>query len=309
VSTLHVYAGDDGAQWRTLFAAQAPEIACVAWPEAIDPSAVSWIACWNPPDGFFAGFPNLRTVFALGAGVERLIARADLPPQVDLVRLVDAGMAAQMVEYAQLGVLLWQRRCFDYRAQQAQSVWHKLAPIARADTRVGVLGLGAMGAAVASALEESGYRVWGWSRRAHHIDRVRCLHDASGLAELLGETDVLVNTLPSTAATRGLLDRTRLALLPAGALVVNAARGDQLDAAALLQLLDAGHLGGALLDVFDPEPLAADSPLWRHPRIVITPHVAATTLPDPAVAQIVDNLRRLRSGEPLSGMVDRRAGY
>lgn len=306
---LHVYAGDEGATWRALFAAQAPEIDCIAWPDAIDTSAVTWIACWNPPDGFFAGFPNLRTVFALGAGVDRLVARTDLAPHVALVRLVDAGMAAQMVEYAQLGVLLWQRRCLDYRTQQAQAAWRKLPPIARADTRVGVLGLGAMGGAVAAALDEAGYRVWGWSRRAQQIDGVRCLHEASGLTELLGETDVLVNTLPSTDATRGLLDRTRLAQLPTGAMVVNAARGDQLDATALLELLDCGHLGGALLDVFDPEPLPPDSPLWRHPRIVLTPHVAATTLPGPAVAQIVDNLRRSRHAEPLVGLVDRGCGY
>ena len=306
---LHVYAGEDGATWRALFTTQAPEIDCTAWPDTVDAAAVTSIACWNPPDGFFAGFPNLRTVFALGAGVDRLVARTDLAPHVALVRLVDAGMAAQMVEYAQLGVLLWQRRCLDYRAQQAQAAWRKLPPIARADTRVGVLGLGAMGGAVAAALDEAGYRVWGWSRRAHQIDGVRCLHEASGLAELLGETDVLVNTLPSTDATRGLLDRTRLAQLPTGAMVVNAARGDQLDPTALLELLDGGHLGGALLDVFDPEPLPPDSPLWRHPRIVLTPHVAATTLPGPAVAQIVDNLRRSRQGEPLVGLVDRGCGY
>jgi glyoxylate/hydroxypyruvate reductase len=306
---LLVYAGDESVTWRALFASQAPDIACVAWPDAVDPAAVTWIACWNPPEGLFAGFPNLRAVFALGAGVDRLVARTDLAAHVELVRLVDAGMAAQMIEYAQLGVLLWQRRCLDYRAQQLQAVWRKLPPIARGETRVGVLGLGAMGGAVAAALAQAGYRVWGWSRRARQIDGVRCLHEASGLTELLGETDVLVNILPSTMATRGLLDRSHLAQLPAGALVVNAARGDQLDAAALLDLLDSGHLGGALLDVFATEPLPTDSPLWLHPRIVITPHVAASTLSGPAVAQVVDNLRRAHSGGPMSGVVDRSTGY
>jgi glyoxylate/hydroxypyruvate reductase A len=166
-----------------------------------------------------------------------------------------------------------------------------------------------MGGAVAQALAGLGYACGGWSRTARTLDGVRCQHGADGLDALLETSDVLFNALPSTADTRGLLDRARLARLPRGAMLVNASRGDQLDAVALVDLLDAGHLSGALLDVFAVEPLPADSPLWSHPRITITPHVAATTLPAPSVAQIVANLRRSLAGEPLRGVVDRARGY
>ncbi len=309
MSVLRLHAGDDGPLWRALFAEHAPDIACSTWPEPVDPAAVAWVACWNPPAGFFAELSNLRAVFALGAGVERLLARDDLAPHVPIVRLLDAGMAEQMVEYALLGVLGWQRRLPDYRVQQAHAQWHKFPPMARVDTRVGVLGLGRMGGAVAQALPGLGYSCSGWSRTPRMLDRVRCLHGTEGLDALLETSDVLINTLPSTAGTRGLLDRARLARLPRGAMLVNASRGDQLDAVALVDLLDAGHLSGALLDVFAVEPLPADSPLWSHPRITITPHVAATTLPAPSAAQIVANLRRSLAGEPLQGVVDRARGY
>lgn len=309
MSVLRLHAGDEGPRWRALFAALAPEIACSTWPDPVDPATVAWVACWNPPDGFFAGLSNLRAVFALGAGVDRLLARDDLGSHVPIVRLLDAGMAEQMVEYALLGVLMRQRHVLDYRLQQQAALWRRHPPVARATLRVGVLGLGAMGGAVAAALAGLGYSVAGWSRNRRVIEGVVAHCGDEGLAELLARSDILVNTLPSTPATRGLLDFARLSQLPVGAFIVNASRGDQLDDAALLRLLDADHLGGALLDVFAVEPLPAGHSLWRHPRVSITPHAAAATLPEPSVAQVAENLRRMARGEPPSGLVDRQRGY
>lgn len=309
MSVLLVYAGDEGERLRALLAAAAPGLEVVAWPTSVPAARVAMIACWQPPPGFFLQFTRLRVVFALGAGVDRLVARDDLPARIPIVRLLDAGMAEQMVEYALYGVLTWQRRMLDYRDRQSRRQWHRQPPIARAQTRVGVLGLGVMGGAVATALAEMSYPTFGWSRRARDLEGVHCVHGADALGPLLENTDVLINALPSTPDTRKLLDRARLARLPPGAFVVNASRGDQLDADALLALLDAGRLSGALLDVFDGEPLATDSPLWRHPRVIVTPHVAATTLAEPSVRQIVANLQRLAAGEPLSGVVDRGRGY
>jgi len=281
VSVLYVHAGDDSATYRALFARELPEVPCVAFPEPAPTDATTFVACWNPPPGFFAPLVALRAVFALGAGVDRLLARADLPSAVPIVRLLDAGMADQMVEYALLGVLMRQRQVVEYRVQQAGSEWRRHPSLARADLRVGVLGLGEMGGAVA--------------------------HPA--LEGVLARSDVLVNTLPSTPATRGLLDAARLARLPRDAFVVNASRGDQLDADALRRLLDDGHLSGALLDVFAVEPLPPDDPLWRHPKVTITPHVAATTLPQPSVRQVADGIRRMLRGEAAAGRVDRSRGY
>lgn len=309
MSLLCVHAGDEGALYRDLLARELPEVRCIACPEAAPAADITFIACWNPPPGFFAHLPALRAVFALGAGVDRLLARPDLPASVPIVRLLDAGMADQMVEYALLGVLMRQRHLVEYRLQQQRGEWRRHPPLARGEVRVGVLGLGEMGGAVARTLAGLGYAVAGWSRSPGAIDGVAAQHGDDGLGAVLARADVLVNTLPSTPGTRALLDRARLARLPRGAFVVNASRGDLLDAAALCGLLDAGHLSGALLDVFAVEPLPADDPLWSHPRVTITPHAAATTLPGPSARQVADNIRRLLRGEPALGVVDRARGY
>lgn len=308
-ATLWLIAGRETARWQAAFAAQAPQLRVVAFPDPVAPAAVDYVACWGPPPGVFAALPGLRAVFALGAGVDALLAREDLSASVPLVKLADAGMAEQMLEYALIGVLDWQRRLHDYAAQQREAIWQPLPARRRGEVRVGVLGLGAIGAAVAQGLARLGYSVAGWSRSARVLDGVRCAAGTAALDAVLAGSDVLVNLLPSTADTRGLLDRARLSRLPAGALVINCSRGDQLDPGALLELIDQGRLAGALLDVFATEPLPAGDPLWRHPKVRITPHVAAMTQVQPAVAQIVANLRRLDAGQPMQGVVERHRGY
>jgi glyoxylate/hydroxypyruvate reductase len=295
-------------RWQAAFAAALPELEVVGQSPS-DPSRVGFVAGWNPPPGRLRALPGLRAVFALGAGVDGFLARDDLPRSVPLVKLDDAGMAEQMTDYVLAGVLDWQRRLTAYALQQQRGHWRPLPGRARAEVRIGVLGLGHIGGRVAAALAACGYPVRGFSRTSRMIAGVSCESGEAALAGLLGGSDVLVNLLPSTPHTRGLLDRDRLSCLPRGALVINAARGDQLDSGALVSLLDDGWLEAAWLDVFASEPLPADSPLWRHPRVRITPHVAALTPIAPAVEQIAANLRRLLAGEPMRCMVDRVRGY
>lgn len=308
MDTAFIYTGRSSGEWRERFAAAAPEFRWLAWPE-VEPAAEATVMVgWNPPPDLFRQLPNLRLVHALGAGVDGFLKRADFP-EVPLARLLDAGMAEQMVEYALLGALLWQRRMPLYRAQQARSKWWQWPARERGEVRVGVLGLGQMGGAVARGLAGFGYPVAGWSRSPRQLPGIDCLHGDAGLGALLARSDVLVSMLPSTPDTRGLLDHAHLSRLPEGAMVINAARGDQLVAEDLIALLDAGHLSAALLDVFAAEPLPQDSPLWAHPAVTITPHVAALTVPGPSVQQVVENLRRWKAGEPLHGLVDRSRGY
>lgn len=177
------------------------------------------------------------------------------------------------------------------------------------DVRVGILGLGELGGRVAQDLVRFGYRVSGWSRRARQVENVRCLHGEAGLRELLPQTDVLFCVLPSTPGTRHLLDAETLALLPDDAALINAGRGSLIDEEALLARLDGGHLRFALLDVFAEEPLPEKHLLWTHPRVVVTPHVAADTVPEEAVAQIAGNMHAQARGEPVTGRVDRQRGY
>ncbi|MBL8516536.1 MAG: glyoxylate/hydroxypyruvate reductase A [Betaproteobacteria bacterium] len=307
--TLAVWAGPKTAEYVALFRTAAPDIHAVAADDITDPSGIEWLAGWRLPLGYFARFPQLNVFFGLGAGVDAVLMRDDLAPHVQVVKLADAGMAPQMAEFALMGVLHWQRRMSEYSQQQAACEWKPLRPRLRADVRVSVLGLGAIGGEVARTLADFGYRVSGWSRSQKSIAGVRCMQGADALRSLLTDTNVLVNMLPSTPETRGLINHEVLAALPVSAYVVNGSRGDQLDVEALLKLLDSGHLSGALLDVFATEPLPADSPLWRHANIRITPHVAAATLPAEAVTQIVANIRRVARGEKALGAVQRQRGY
>lgn len=305
---LYLYAPDQRDTFLALFRAALPAWRVAAWPDEVDPAGVTHIAAWSPPPRFFAPFRHLQTVFNLGAGVDALLARDDLSASVAIVRLTDAGMAAQMTEFCLYGVLHWQREMDHYRRQQAESAWAPRETRLRRQVRVSVLGLGELGGRVARDLSALGYAVSGWSRRARQIEGVRCCHGLEALPGLLAETDVLFCLLPATAATRGLLDAGRLAALPEGAALINAGRGSLIDESALLASLDAGRLRFALLDVFASEPLPAEHPLWRHPRVMVTPHVAADTIAGEAVAQIA---ACLSSGNDAAspGRLDRQRGY
>lgn len=274
-----------------------------------EPEQVRYVITWGPPPGLFAALPALEGVFALGAGVDKLLGREDLSPNVPIYRLLDGGMAAQMLEYVRYGVLSYQRHMDVYRRQQAAGVWKMLPPRQPQDVRVGVLGLGEIGLAVARGLQEDGYRVQGWSRSPRQLADLPSYHGREGLLSLLAGSDVLACVLPSTPETIGLLDEALLARLPAGAMLINAGRGDLLDEQALLAALDSGQLRCAQLDVFASEPLPSDSRLWHHPAVTVTPHIAAITLRQQAVAQIAANLNRLQQGLPALGVVQRQRGY
>jgi glyoxylate/hydroxypyruvate reductase len=277
--------------------------------DAPAPDSIDGLVAWKLPPDFLRPYRNLRVVFGLGAGVDAFLKRDDIPASASVVKLSDAGMADQMIEYALLGILHWQRQLDDYGQDQASARWQPRPARLRGNTRVTVLGMGAIGGQVTQALAALGYVVSGWRRSAVATANIRSTHGVSALPALLQETDVLINLLPSTRETIGLLDHKLLSRLPMGAYVVNASRGDQLDAAALLALLNAGHLSGALLDVFAQEPLPPEDPLWRHPRVTLTPHVAAITLPDEAAQQICTNLQKLLAGQSMTGVVNRAAGY
>ncbi len=305
-----VYKADPvrGARWAALFAQRAPDIEFRLWPDVGDPAKVRYLACWVPPDNIQERFPNLEALFSVGAGVDQ-IDFDQVPEQVPIVRMVEPGIGEHMVEYVCHSVLSIHRGFGEYQELQRQQLWQPMPNRRAAEVRVGVLGLGMLGQAVLERLQLFGYDCAGWSRSPRQIEGVDCLHGAPGLQALLKRTDVLVCLLPLTADTCGLLDHELLSRLPRGASLIQTGRGAHLDQDALLGLLDQGHLAWAHLDVTDPEPLPPGHRLWFHPRVRITPHIASSTYPDSAVDVVLDNLRRLRSGLPLVGAVDRLRGY
>jgi glyoxylate/hydroxypyruvate reductase A len=232
-----------------------------------------------------------------------------LPRDVPLVRVEDAGMAAQMAEYATFAVLRAYREFDRYAHAQREARWAQRPRIAKETFSVGIMGLGTLGRAVAAALRPFGFPLAGWSRTPHAVDGVESYAGEAGLAAFLARSRVLVCLLPATSGTRGMLCRRTLGALPGGAHVVNVARGEIVVDADLIALLDEGHLASATLDVFHEEPLPASHPFWHHPRIVLTPHVSAVTLVDETVAQIALKLRAVARGEAVGGVVDLSRGY
>jgi glyoxylate/hydroxypyruvate reductase A len=264
---------------------------------------------WTPPPRFFAGCRKLKAVFALGAGVDALLARPDMPVDLPLIRLEDAGMAQPMADYVLAAILRVYRRFDTYAERQRRRRWQQETMVPKQAYRVGVLGLGAIGGEVASTLARYGFAVRGCARSLHAIPGVQCFAADSGFDAFLDQLDVLVNVLPLTADNRGILDRSTLSRLADGAHLINVGRGAHLVEADLLALLDNGKIAAATLDVFAQEPLPDEHPFWQRPEILITPHAAAVTEDEPAYSQIARKIAALERGEPVGGIVDRERGY
>ena len=263
---------------------------------------------WAPPQQFLDQQPALRAIFNIGAGVDAL-TRLRLPPGALLVRLDDAGMSVQMAEFVCHAVIRHFRELDAYAADVAQGKWSYRRPRQRPDFPIGVMGLGVLGQRVAQALAGFEFPVLGWSRSPGQLPGVRCFHGPQQLSEFLAGTRILVCLLPLTGQTRDILRRETLSLLRRGAYLVNVARGAHLVEQDLLALLQDGHLAGATLDVFRTEPLPAQHPFWREPKITLTPHVSARTLRDESIAQIAGKIVALERGEPVAGIVDSVQGY
>ncbi|ACC69359.1 glyoxylate/hydroxypyruvate reductase A [Paraburkholderia phymatum] len=269
---------------------------------------------WKPPRDMLAGRTDLRAIFNLGAGVDAILKLerdhpGTLPRNAQLVRLEDTGMAQQMSEYVGHAVLRYMRRFDEYDRLKAERRWHVLEPHARETFTVGVLGLGVLGSHVAKSLVSLGFPVRGFSRSAREIEGVDTFAGETQFDAFLNGVKVLVNLLPHTPDTNGVLNARNLSKLAHGAYLVNIARGAHLVEQDLLDALEQGQIAAATLDVFVEEPLPAQHPFWTHPRIAITPHISALTLREESVVQIAQKIGALMRGEPIGGIVDIERGY
>ncbi|MDB5751119.1 MAG: D-3-phosphoglycerate dehydrogenase (phosphoglycerate dehydrogenase)-like protein [Ramlibacter sp.] len=263
---------------------------------------------WSPPQQFLDEQPRLKGIFNIGAGVDALL-KLRLPPDPVVVRLDDAGMSVQMAEFVCHAVIRHFREFDAYAREGGTGNWGLRRPRLRSEFPVGVLGLGVLGQRVAQAVAGFEFPVLGWSRGGKEVPGVRCYAGEAELSAFLAATRVLVCLLPLTPETGNILNRESLSRLQSGGYLINVARGGHLVDEDLLALLDSGHLAGAALDVFRTEPLPADHPFWRHPKIVVTPHVSARTLRDESAAQIARKIRAMQAGQPIAGVVDRQRGY
>lgn len=297
-------------EWLKMLQAAFPDGRWHSSHDSFDPHNIQAAVVANPLPGSLQGLPNLQLIQSLWAGVDRLMQDESLPNQVPIARMVDPMMNRAMAETALWATLSLHRGFFRYAAQQSSGVWQQW-PQRRADeVNVAVLGMGQMGSTCAHALAAQGYQVTGWrTKRAATEDSINTYAGEEALATLLAASDVVINLLPLTAETRGMLNAQLFAAMRHGAGLVNLARGAHLVEADLLAALDNGQIGHAVLDVFNQEPLPVDHPFWRHPQVTLLPHVAAMTDNRSAAAIVAENLSALRDGKPLANLVDRARGY
>ena len=292
-------------EWRTLLAAEMPDLQVRIWPDAGDPAEIEVAAIAGLPHGKLKLFPNLRLIISLTAGIDMLIADPELP-DVPIVRAAEDNGDPMIDEFALLHVLRHHRELPALALAQQRSEWLRLKPKHAHERPVGVMGLGAIGLSVAQILKRHGFDVAGWVRSPRQADGIAIFHGREQLPSFLARSEIVVNLLPLTAETKGILNAETFAQMPKGAAVINLGRGPHVEEADLMAALDSGHLRAATLDVFPVEPLPGDSPLWRHPKITVTPHVSRRIFPSNLAPRVCGAIRRLRAGEPLQHVVDRK---
>lgn len=301
--------------WADRFAAALPGRRVVLRTDAYDPEEIEYIFIWKPKPEAFDGLTKLKAVLSLGAGVDALLRHPRLPKDVPIVRFMDEDLTQRMSDYVVQNVLLHQRLATRFKRDQAAKRWVQLYPAPAWDASVGVMGLGQLGLDTIRHLKVFGYKLRGWSRTQKEIEGVQTFSGAEQFEEFLAGTDILVNLLPLTPDTHGILNYETFSKLKRGGLdgegpvVINAARGGHQKEADIVRALGDGTLGAASLDVFEIEPLPKESPLWEMDNVYITPHIAAASSERTGVAYFSKVIKDHEKGLPLPNVVDVTRGY
>jgi glyoxylate/hydroxypyruvate reductase len=304
----------DGQAWAGHMRKAMPTRSIRVWPDMGNVDDVHYVAAWLPPANVVKSLPNLKVIFSLGAGVDAILSDPSLPQDKPIVRVNDPDLTMRMSEHVVLQVLMHHRQQRRLDANQQNKVWDQFPQHAASALRVGVMGLGVLGAEAARKLSVMGFATAGWSRTRKSIDAVECFAGAGELDVFLARTDVLVCLLPATPDTDGILNRALFRKLSrsgpfAAPVLINAGRGRQQVDADILAALDAGELYGASLDVFHREPLPADSAFWSHPKVILTPHSAADSDPATICNYVAAQIERFEMDGSLQNLVDRVLGY
>eukprot|EP00762_Andalucia_godoyi_P005638 ANDGO_06422.mRNA.1 Glyoxylate/hydroxypyruvate reductase A len=308
---LYFGSGNRATEWKAQMEKLIPSLTFRVWPDVGDINEVHYVLSFRPPSGVLNTLPNLKVMFCAGAGVDAFLADPVLPAHIPLVKLVEEGLTRGMTEYVVMQVLCWHRDMYSYLKQQQDGLWNQLPQVLWDERNVGIMGMGELGRGAARVLTSMGFPVFGWvsTMRDSDIKGVTLYAGMGELEAFLSNVSILVILLPLTSDTMGLLNAKTLQHLPKGSFVVNAARGPIIVLQDLIQALDSGHLAGATLDVFDEEPLPTSSPLWTHPKVVITPHVAARTVVAGSAAQVSKNIQKFEQTGMLDHIVPRDRGY
>ncbi|MCQ1834626.1 2-hydroxyacid dehydrogenase [Neorhizobium galegae] len=274
-----------------------------------DPDAVTYSVLWRPTTGSMRPFRNLKAIVSLGAGIDHVLADEQLPTHVPIIRTVGTDLTQRMKEYVALHVLRHHRELPAIQANQARQLWEQIVVPPATQRRVGVMGLGNLGAVAADLLKQIGFEVRGWSRSPKDLPGIQCFSGAEGFGAFLEGTEILVCLLPLTESTRGILNADTFNRLKRGASIVNAARGPHLVDSDLVEALNSGQISSATLDVFHVEPLPNTHPFWTNPKITVTPHVASL-IDAPTGSKIVaKNIRTFQETGTVADLADAKRGY
>lgn len=310
MNILFISSVDKADLWNQCLTAELPNINFYIWPDCPeDKSSVEYIIAWKPPAGEIAKYPNIKAILSLGAGIDGITCDPELPRDVPISRLIDRCLTQGMTEYVIYWVLHHHRRMGDYARMMAGGHWQEYLQSDTEMTTIGVLGLGELGGDAARALSALHFNVLGWSRLPKTMDGIICLYGPDGFEKIVSKSSLLINLLPLTEQTTGILNAAVFAKMPKGAIIINCARGAHVVDQDLINALDTGHLSGAVLDVFHQEPLPRDHPFWAHPNITMTPHIASLTVPQSAARYMAENIRRVERGEEPLNLIDLAKGY
>lgn len=309
MSVTIITQGKDLTPWVKALKEKRPALDVRIYPDDTNREDVEFALAWNHPIGAFKHYPNLKCISSMGAGVDHILKDPDLPKAAIITRITDPNLAKDMAEFTTALVMNHVRGLSSYKVAEQRQAWEPGKYLRVEDVTVGVMGVGVLGASVASRLKELGFKVVGWARSAKQLDNIEVHVGQDALDAFLATSDILICLLPLTKETANILNRNTFMKLPKGAFIINVARGEHLVEQDLMEMIDAGHLSGASLDVFREEPLPGHHPFWQHPRINVTPHIASITNPATAVSQILENYDRLKNNEPFIGTVSLTKGY
>jgi len=295
--------------WKNALQKAAPDIKIYSYLEEHPADEIEVALVWKHPIESLANYPNLKYTASSGAGVDFIFEDETTPKNLPITRVVDTMLASDMSEYVIAAIFSYIKGFYDYKINQTKSLWKPQQYHRIADFKVGILGLGALGTLLVKDLVKFGFQTQGWSNSRKEISGVRAFAGQDELLEFLATTQILVCLLPLTSETSGILNKELFSKLPKGTFLINAARGGHLVDKDLIEMLDNGHLSGATLDVFHQEPLSKEHPFWQHEKVHITPHYASVSDTASVVPQIIENYRRMQTGEELLNLVSTTKGY
>ncbi len=295
--------------WKEVLQKKLPEAKIEVFPDVSDLNSIEFVLAWKAEKGTLSSFPNLKAIQSNGASVSHIFSIYDVPDHIQVSRIVDHRLSDDMFEHVLAVIMKELKNLEKYAQDKANKIWKKRQYRGIENTVITILGAGVIGQHVASRLSNLGFNLNVWSRSPKTIPKVNSITRDVDLHNVLSKTDFLVDILPLTAFTTGIIDLTMLSHLKRGAYFINVGRGEQLKEDDLLSALDKKLISGASLDVFHEEPLPEDHPFWEHPDIEITPHVASMTNIDSATDLIAKNYLRMKNNEKLLHCVEKQKGY